>query len=686
MTLIHSSDENISIQTMRATRALDAGLDSFAELDSAITPIDSLSIYYAGILENRLLYVYLERLEEKPSLPKWLNYWLAKRSVKKELKDADFPKEHLKLPKRNALTEKTYAYAVIIEELRAKYDLTSDDDMEVISEAEESHSEELLDTEGIAANVDSAEEDLIEEEATNEALNIEKIDTESADLRFSEEQLAQLARLLEENAYLKSQLTNAQQKIEELEQHTEEETHVEAEESETAEELASTDVAEDSVDIEETVDVIEEVSETEESESESATPPDVEKETEEEASIVAPVRPGRASMPSWDDIVSDVISDEHLVEQSEEQDTDITEPDSDAGETVDRDEETAPLVENSLTTEEVVEEDEDTLALAGLVEPPEEGFLYEDAVVDMPDEDPFLADEPGEEGADFEDSRRQIVVEKLVVQQQVTEQNYTAGPQAGAPATPVAPPEGYPSGPVAPPNYQLPVEEESEPQQPTRPQRPALPVFKPSAEPAPAAEEVPTRPAEPVENAVKEFKPAPAPTPSEEASDPVSAAPTSAPGTEAPESVTTAPVENDQPSEIEGTENTSSAVKEYQPSPTPAPAAQSDTEGPREKQTVHADMDVTADSVNITTKSGDPLADFDPSKYLNLANAFNTPSEPETEEIEEDTATDNSGASDNSSGGFFLEEPEEPLSDTAKVNAMLKELKQLRSSGKGGLI
>jgi hypothetical protein len=674
MTLIHTSDEDISKQALRASRALDIGINSFANHSSRLETFDPLSFYYSGIIENRLLSAYVERRGKKPSRLKWWNFWLVKRSVKKELKNLDFPKEYLSFPKLVELLDTTYTLSVFEEMTKhskselsqsEKYTLETPEDTETLISEEPETAAENIESSGVEESVDA--------ESEEELLSVAMQENRASEDSFTEYQLEQLARLLEENALLRARLEETQEKLDSALKM----------ESSTVNAMGET----------ESVDVIEDSPESIVSDEENALKGDTQEDTEpayEATSEAAkPARPGRQAMPTWDELVADMNKDSISVigagnEDDEDSQNSEAMLDEDGLEEVSSATESATetlavdgdstVKEDSTTAvvEEDTTEDSEAVAVAGLIEPPEEGFLYEDTVVDTPDENPFAEIEEEEVLAESSELGRQITVEKLVVQQQVTEQSSVVSQQASvsqqsstAPQAPVAPRESSDaSQPIQPPPVapQAPQEPSSSPAT-AYPQRPALPVYRPST---PAVQEPVPESTHTEDNTTsKEFVPSQVVKPTPEA--PVQPQ-------EEQESVsrdeTAAPVED--------------SVKEYAPqAPAPQPVAE---EPVREKQTVHADMDVTADSVNINTKSGDPLADFDPSRYLNLANSMKNDQEEESvEEVEEEEVPEENTSLSENSNLYLLDQSEE-MSETAKVNAMLKELKQLRSSGRGGLV
>lgn len=676
MTLIHASDEDLSKQALRASRALDIGINSFANDSSRLETFDPLSFYYSGIIENRLLSAYIERREKKTSRPKWWNFWLVKRSVKKELKNLDFPKEYLSFPKLVELLDTTYTLSVFEEMAKRsksessqneEYTLEISEDIETpVPEKPEIATEDIESSVAEESTDAETEEELLPDYAIRE--------NRASEDSFTEYQLEQLARLLEENALLRARLEETQEKLDS---------------ALNAESLTINAIGET-----ESIDAIEDSPEDIGSDGENALDGDTQEDTEptyEATSEPAkPARPGRQAMPTWDELVSGINKDSISVigagnEDDEDSQNSEAMLDEDGLEEVSSTTESATdtltvdgdstVKEDSTTTavvEEDTTEDSEAVAIAGLIEPPEEGFLYEDTVVDTPEENPFA--ELEEEGALAESPEfgRQIIVEKLVVQQQVTEQSSVVSQQASvsqqssaAPQAPVAPRESSDAPkPIQPPPVapQPPQEAPSSPAT-AYPQRPAMPVYRPSA---PAMQEPVPEPAHTEDNTTsKEFVPSQVVKPTPEAP---------AQPQEEQESVsrdeTAAPVED--------------SVKEYTPQ-TPAPQTVAE-EPVREKQTIHADMDVTASSVNIITKSGDPLADFDPSRYLNLANSMKKAQlEESVEEVEEEEEPEENTSSSDNSNPYLLDQRGE-MSETAKVNAMLKELKQLRSSGRGGLV
>lgn len=663
MTLIHASDKDISKQALRASRALDIGVDSVEDSSTLLENFDPLSFYYAGIVENRLLSAYIERRDKKPSRPKWWNFWLAKRTVKKELKNLEFPKEYLILPKLANLLETKYTLSVL-EELAARSALKLNEDKqdiaETLPESENLIVEEPRITESSAGELSESVE------AEDESASYPIQENTVLENSFTEQQLEQLARLLEENALLREKLEETQEKLESV-------LNAETSKVDSAEKAEAAEALEDSPEA-----TIRDGEET------------LSSGVEENAEVsdgnnndpAKPIRPGREAIPTWSELNSVIREDSISIIGSGDEDNrdrqnadaeldrdgleainNATKPISNA-EVVDKDS-TAKEVSTAALGESITEDPEEA-AIAGLVEPPEEGFLYEDAIIDTPDENPF-ADLEVEAISESPDYGRQIIVEKLVVQQQVTEQSPAMSQQQ--PTAPVSPSEhaedaSYPFTPVQPPSGapQRAQEASSEISGAVYPQRPALPVYRPSA---PAAQE-------PVfENTYTEEN-----TSAEEFVLPRST--NSAQG---------APPQPQTEGRSDSTKETSTpaedSVKDYTPNPlVPQPVAE---EPIRERQTIRADMDVTASSVNINTKSGDPLADFDPSRYLNLANSMNKAKEEETvEEPDAEVAEENNVLEENSSS-YLLNERED-LSDTEKVNAMLKELKQLRSSGGGGLV
>lgn len=675
MTLIHASDEDLSKQALRASRALDIGINSFANDSSRLETFDPLSFYYSGIIENRLLSAYIERREKKPSRPKWWNFWLVKRSVKKELKNLDFPKEYLSFPKLVELLDTTYTLSVFEEMAKRsksessqneEYTLEISEDIETpVPEKPEIATEDI----GSSVAEESTDAETEEELLPDYAIRANRASEDS----FTEYQLEQLARLLEENALLRARLEETQEKLDSA-------FNAESLTIDAIGETESIDVIEDSP---------EDIGSYGEDALEGDTQEDTEPTYETTSEPAKPARPGRQAMPTWDELVSGMNKDSISVigagnEDDEDSqnseamlDEDGLEEVSSATEsatdtlTVDGD---STVKEDSTTAvaEEDTTENSEAVAIAGLIEPPEEGFLYEDTVVDTPEENPFAELEEEEALAESSEFGRQIIVEKLVVQQQVTEQSSVVSQQASvsqqsstAPQPPVAPressdePQTMQPPPVAP---QAPQEALGSPAT-AYPQRPALPVYRPSA---PAVQEPVPEPAHTEDNTTsKEFVPSQVVKPT-------------------PEAPVQPQEEQESVSRDDAAASVEDSVKEYTPQ-TPAPQTVAE-EPVREKQTIHADMDVTASSVNIITKSGDPLADFDPSRYLNLANSMKKAQvEESVEEVEEEEEPEENTSSSDNSSPYLLDQREE-MSETAKVNAMLKELKQLRSSGRGGLI